>query len=296
MGLTHYAILNSLFPEAKFDFIETNTKLTYLLGKNLDVNFYHNDKNISDSYDLSLIATPPFSHCSLLENCLKRGDKKIFIEKPFGGGQNFNKKHELNNVFIGYVLRFNPIINWIKNNIEKDDLIQLEASYNSNTIENKPTGWRNGNYSGVLNEMGSHILDLTNHLFDIDNYTIQNKKVKSHISDVDDEVEFELDSKNRRFKFYFNWVNKKMRKPVFDFKLILRNGDHYSFDQQQIEINSNGKKETINITSLTPQIEYYLRGIDFTLQMKHLVNDPRLICNLNQAYLVNNIINDILRK
>ena len=101
MGLTHFSILNSLKPNIDFSVIEPNKILRKILQKNINAKFYSNDSTLNDSFDFTLITTPPSIHVGLLENSVRRGDKKIFIEKPFGGHTNtkqfcFNTKYYSN--------------------------------------------------------------------------------------------------------------------------------------------------------------------------------------------------------
>ena len=199
-------------------------------------------------------------------------------------------------MFVGYVLRFNPIVNWIKDNINPNDVVECYSEYLSNTIENKPTGWRNGAFSGVLNEMGSHILDMNNYLFDISGYQIQSKEIYSHISDVDDEVKFKIESDHRMFEFYFNWVDKTIRKPIFNVKLKLKNNTEITFDQQKIKLIEKGTIRHISIVELEQNIPYYLRGVDFTKQMEDLIQDRKILCSAPDAIFINKLMNEILAK
>ena len=50
--------------------------------------------------------------------------------------------------------------------------------------------------------MGSHIIDLTNFLFDIKDYEVLSSKINSYISDVDDEVTAQIYS-NEKNKLLF---------------------------------------------------------------------------------------------
>jgi predicted dehydrogenase len=105
MGLTHFSILNGLNPDLDFSVIEPNKILRKILQKNINAKFYADDSTLKEAFDITLITTPPSIHLQLLEKSLNRGDKKIFIEKPFGGFTNTNLDHilESNNIFIGYV-------------------------------------------------------------------------------------------------------------------------------------------------------------------------------------------------
>ncbi len=296
MGLTHYAILNSLLPDASFTFVDPNKVLNLISKKNIKGKFVKSDKNLKGPFDITLITTPPFIHKDLLNNSLSRGDKRVFVEKPFGGHSNFDFNAEVKNVFIGYVLRFNPVVSWVKRSINPDDITEVKSQYLSNTIENKPKGWRNGAYSGVLNEMGSHILDLNNYLFNIQDYKILSKEKQSHISDVDDEVKFSIDSKDRVFNFYFNWVDKSIRKPIFSVEVVLKNGDVIKFDQQKVQIEKDGKTQNISVVQLEESIPYYLRGVDFTKQMQDLLEGQHTLCNIEEALVTNNLMKEILQK
>ena len=107
MGLTHFSILNGINPDIQFSVIEPNKILRKILKKNIDADFYANDSSLNKAFDITLITTPPSIHIQLMKKCLKRGDKKIFVEKPFGGFLNTNLESvlDLSSVYIGYVLR-----------------------------------------------------------------------------------------------------------------------------------------------------------------------------------------------
>jgi hypothetical protein len=231
--------------------------------------------------------------------CVKRGDKKIFIEKPFGGYLNFNLNNNFinKNIFIGYVLRFNPCIKWLKSNISKDDIQSIHGQYLSNTIENKPNGWRNGSYSGVLNEMGSHIIDLIGYILNDFNLSVIYSKKESVISDVDDIVESKLTTKSDvNVSIYLNWVKREIRKPVFSIEIVLKNQHKLFVDQQIIkEFDSNGSLiKKISSTDFCETVPYYLRGIDFTKQIESLLETVPKMSTYEESLAVNLIMKKIL--
>ena len=300
MGLTHFSILNGLNPDIKFSVIEPNKLLRTILKKNINARFYADDSSLNEVFDITLITTPPSIHFQLMQNSLKRGDKKIFVEKPFGGfsNTNFNSISDLSSVFIGYVLRFNPCIQWVKSNIDPNEIKSIHGQYLSNTIEKKPKGWRNGKFSGVCNEMGSHVIDLIQYITNENELDLIKSEVRSVISDIDDIVEATLKTKNEiDVSLYFNWVNKKVRKPVFGIDLEMKDGHRYSIDQQQINKYKSDKFITkVSVTDLAKKVPYYLRGVDFTDQMIDLMNDNKIIATAFEALDVNNIIAKILNK
>ena len=299
MGLTHFSILNGLNSNLDFSVVEPNKILRKILNKNINAKFYADDSTLKIPFDITLITTPPSIHIQLLENSIKRGDKKIFIEKPFGGYTNTILENvlESNNIHIGYVLRFNPCIQWVKNNINPQDIKSIHGQYLSNTIEKKPIGWRNGSFSGVLNEMGSHVIDLILYIVGNDQMEVLSSKKESRISDIDDVVEATLKTKSNIFvSMYFNWVKKDVRKPVFSIKIELKDGCKYYIDQQQVnKYNSNGDFiEKVAVTDLVTVVPFYLRGVDFTNQMLDLLGKQKIMASVNDALAVNTLMKKIL--
>lgn len=299
MGLTHYSILNRLKPEVNFSVIEPNKILRKILKNNINAKFYADDSSLEDVFDVTLITTPPSIHLELLEKSFNRGDKKIFIEKPFAGYTNINLSNRFrnNSIHIGYVLRFNPCIQWIKHNVDHKSIKFIHGQYLSNTIEKKPKGWRNGSYSGVLNEMGSHVIDLILYITGNDKMDVLTSKKESIISDVDDIVEAELKTESGiSVSMYFNWVKKDVRKPVFGLEIEMKDGSKYSIDQQQVnKYDLNGDLiERISVTDIAKTVPFYLRGIDFTDQMLDLIGEQKIMASINEALEVNTTMNKIL--
>lgn len=298
MGLTHYAILNQLSQNAEVTLVDLDKKINFFAKKNVDAHFQNDLDTIKKSFDVAVICTPPMFHLSTLKKCIDRGDKTIFVEKPFGGikdDYSLVKKHG-DNVNIGYVMRFLPIIKWVKQNIAVDQIVKFEGSYFSNTIEKKPKGWRNGSYSGVLNEMGSHIIDLAVSILGIQNFEVVDKKVTSVVSDIDDIVDFDLLSNNIPCHFHFDWVNKIYRKPVFNLKIYLQDGNYYKVDQQKVELYSNDDELLKKITSvdLAAPCPFYLRGVEFTYQMQDLIGEKETLATVEEALVTRRIIKEIL--
>ena len=297
MGLTHYAILNGIKPDLKFTVLETSKKMVFLLKKNFtNITFYTKESELpKEAFDLTLVTAPPFIHKNLLLIIQDRGDKRVFIEKPFGGHSNHNSDKLFENVYIGYVLRFNPCVQWVKNNINADEILRVKGQYLSYTLDKKPKGWRNGEFSGVLNEMGSHIIDLLNYLVGLENYKVIHASKESVVSDIDDIVRAKLMVDNKEIELYLNWVNKGIRKPVFGIELELKNGQHIFVDQQIIRIREGEKLvKNISVTDLGATVPFYLRGVDFTKQMQDLLGEGVTMCTMEEALVVNRIINDIL--
>ena len=142
MGLTHYAILSQLIENADFVFVDPDKKVNYFANRNLNAKIVNNDKKLNQSFDFALVCTPPMFHLSILNSCLINEIPNIFVEKPFGGvSDDFSKLDNSNNsISIGFVLRFNPIVQWLKEFIDINKVDRVEGFYFSNTIEKKPKG------------------------------------------------------------------------------------------------------------------------------------------------------------
>lgn len=298
MGLTHYAILNQLIQDADVTLVDLDKKVNFFAKKNVKATLESDVQKLNEIYDVAVICTPPMFHLSTVKDCIERGDKTIFVEKPFGGikdDYSLVEKHA-DKVKIGYVMRFVPIIKWIKENIPVDQIVKFEGSYFSNTIEKKPKGWRNGGYSGVLNEMGSHIIDLAVSILGMQNFEVVNKKVTSVVSDIDDVVDFDLLSNNVPCHFHFDWVNKNYRKPVFNLNIFLGDGTYYKVDQQKVELCSKSDELLNKITAvdLAVSCPFYLRGVEFTHQMQDLIGEQQTLATVEEALVTRRIIKEIL--
>jgi predicted dehydrogenase len=297
MGLTHYAILNQLQPDVRFVFVDPNYKVNYFARRSLNINIVRSAEALNCSFDHALICTPPIAHAGLLKWCVTENIPNIFVEKPFGGlyDDMMSISGNSNNIFVGYVLRFNPIIQYVKKHIDVNQIYKVEGNYFSNTIEKKPTGWRNSPYSGVSNEVGSHVIDLCVYLFGLQSPKILASSKTSVISDVDDIVVASFEENSISYFFNFDWVNKQYRKPVFEFTVSLTDGSQYKFDQQKIENFKNGEIiSSLSAVDLVENIPYYLRGVDFTLQMEDFIDGKKTVATAHDALITRNVLSLIL--
>jgi predicted dehydrogenase len=299
MGLTHYAILNQLIENADFVFVDPDYKVNYFAKRNLKARILSNDKTLNETFDYALVCTPPMFHIPILEKCIDRGITNIFVEKPFGGvNDNFSiAVTESQHVSVGYVLRFNPIVNWVKQFIDLENILKVEGFYFSNTIEKKPVGWRNGLYSGVTNEVGAHIIDLCVFLFGLTTPTLVNRQINSIISDVDDILIADLEENSIKYHLHFDWVNKAFRKPVFKFVVTMRDGSIIKFDQQKCEYFNDGKlMNRVTSVDLSQNVPFYLRGVDFTCQIQDFIGLKETIATVSEAMITRNLIKTLLAK
>ena len=296
IGLTHYIISKALNVDSNYTIFEPNKIISRLLStylSNADI-VTNLDQLNKQTFDYTLICSPTQFHISLVNRANVRRDSNIFVEKPFGCLTDINTEFATN-IIIGYVLRYNPYVQWIRKNIDPKDVCKVVASYNSYTIKSKPKGWRAHYGGGVLNEMGSHLIDLLQytHALDPNDINVCSSKMLGPVSGQDDIVKASIKSGQIDIDLELNWINKKLRKPYFKIEYILNDGTIVHLDAQSIDIERNGRITNLSVDNFITEIPYYLRGIDFTLQMKDFYGNKEHCCTPSEAIEVNKIINMI---
>lgn len=284
MGVTHSAIINGLYPELfELTIVEPNYKISRITRKTLGYNIVSDINDISINDAIVLVTTPPSIHSSLCNNVLSRGARSVFVEKPFGL---FDKRvNDDTRISVGYVLRFSEVAQKLKALIQEEGCIRISLDYSSHTLTKPPKGWRNSEYGGVLNEMGSHLIDLMLYLGGEQEFKVISSSVQSVISDVDDIVSVKGILGDIEVELSLNWVNSDYRKPVWS-GYVETSRRTIRFDQQSIDDGFEAAT-----------VDYYVRGRDFSLQMKHFVeNDKSIICNSKEANAVHDVITQIKEK
>ncbi|MBT8763517.1 Gfo/Idh/MocA family oxidoreductase [Desulfohalobiaceae bacterium Ax17] len=187
IGKRHAKVLKELYPNIDIHLVtsqEINAYKTYSELKKVS--------NI-DKFDYFIIASETYKHfpqLKFLENTVE--NKTILVEKPL-----FIKKENLkikkNNVYVGYNLRFHPIIQEIKNKTKNEKIIYVNAiagqylptwrperDYRKSYCATKEKG------GGVLLDL-SHEIDYIQHLFGkINHIEAKNTKISDLEIDSDD--------------------------------------------------------------------------------------------------------------
>jgi len=125
--------------------------------------------------DLVLIASPPSTHEEYAISAIEAG-KNVYVEKPVGlnsdstmkicqAANQYKKIHT-----VGYQFRFDPMINWLKNQILSDELgkiIRVDIQWEtSGAFKTPKESWKNKMHygGGVLRDFGSHVFDYLNYI------------------------------------------------------------------------------------------------------------------------------------
>ena len=284
MGVTHTSIINGLYPTSfEFILVEPNSKVSRITRNTLGYKVVSDINEINVQNAIVLITTPPSLHSSLCDLVLSSGARSVFIEKPFG----LFDKRVINDprISVGYVLRFSEVAQKIKSIIREEGCVKISLDYSSHTLTKPPKGWRNTEYGGVLNEMGSHLIDLMLYLVGSHEFKVLYSSIESVMSEVDDIVSVKGLLGETEVELSLNWVNPDYRKPVWS-GFIETSKQTIQFDQQSID----GGFEAASV-------DYYVRGRDFSLQMKHFIeNDKSIICSSEEANSVHDVITKIKEK
>lgn len=126
-----------------------------------------------NKFDAALVCTPDGAKVSLLEKLLNEG-KHVLVEKPLlATDAEFNKLEELSQktraiCYTAYNHRFEPHMVRVKNEIDSGWLGKIYTArffYGNGTARDvRNSVWRDKG-SGVLGDLGSHLLDWTDFLF-----------------------------------------------------------------------------------------------------------------------------------
>lgn len=241
------------------------------------------DEIKSESYDCAFVLTPPSSHYMISKKLLYEG-KHLFIEKPLSLNPNHSaellslaKKKKLT-LSVGYVYRFHPIYMELKKILLDDkygSFKESKISMTGNVVsKSTPTSWRNsGIGSGCLYDYGCHIIDLSFYFFGKPDSARCISKEELFQEDVIDKFEAEFTYKHLDgfySRIYCNWADETVRKANINIEFNTSKNKIYC-DGQKIQISGEINK-TISIKDLDTNVDYYLRGEEFQLQLENFIN------------------------
>ena len=267
IGRRHYKVIKK---SKKFSKIYILTKQT-VNGLNI-IRSLSSVKKINP--DFILIANETSKHykyLKYLESNLK--NKKILVEKPlFEKFRNLKIIH--NKVFIGYNLRFDPIIEFLKNKIRNQKIILLDLICHSylplwrnNIHYSKSSSAKKSSAGGILNDL-SHEFDLISYL--TSDYTIKygsmKKMSKLRIQTSDFLV---MNAYNKLCKF----ISLQMSTFSHNHKRqisIITNDETIEADltKRTLKISNKQKKSTIKFSKINRDYTY-IHQLKSILNKKH---------------------------
>lgn len=261
--------------------------------------------------DIAFITNPTHLHIETAISCLKAGIKYLFIEKPLSNTLNnveiFLREVEKSKaiVYIGYVMRFNPVLKKLKKLVDE----RKDQIFYANTVcRSYLPKWRPGidykeMYSSKREQGGGVILDLS-HEFDYNEWLFG--KIKSISGKYGKISELEIDSEdicNVSLKFentmnasiyldYFSLDNQRtinIFTPKEEIVADLINNEIKIISEKKI------KKETIQFEKeymYQQQLKYFLEGVENkSKKISNLLNAKELLEKLLKFKKNNEMIN-----
>jgi predicted dehydrogenase len=325
MGITHYSIINSHPNVEIVSVADTSKTLLNVLAKYVDkLKVYTDYKQLMDESkpDGIVVCTPPNLHYQVIKYAYEKGIH-VFCEKPFTADLSeakelaslFSKEKLINQV--GYANRERDVFIEM-NKILKQGLIgkvlRYNAQMNSSAITKKTNdnSWRDKtlNGGGVVFEMASHLIDLTNFFFNPPKKVIGTIMTKVYSKNVDDLLSSTfLYNNGLTGSIYVNWSDESYRKPTISIEIIGEEGklvgDFYGYKiylkKENTVYNLRKGWNTFNLTDIYTPVPFYVRGNEFTLQLYRfveLVNGTQSenICDfedaLNTHIVIEKLFND----
>jgi scyllo-inositol 2-dehydrogenase (NADP+) len=296
MGITHFSILKSRSDVNITAVAEPSAILMSWFKKYLqDVRIFRDYKDLLSSglVDAILVCTPPRYHYPVIKMAGERGIH-VFSEKPFtlnydhGSylADEFEKKALFNQV--GYVNRFNDIFFRTRELLQLKiigKVIRFRSEINSYTVmgNTSNSGWRDSTVGGggVIFEMASHAIDLTNYFFGKPvriSGSFFSKVYSKNVPDIfSTEVIYEQDISGQ---IYANWSDKAYRKPLNNIIAEGTSGEIHA-DQYSIRLYLNEAHENLNfkqgwnnlyVTDVFRPVAFYVRGNEFTRQLYDFID------------------------
>lgn len=287
IGKRHYEVLSKLSGIQSIDLVTKQNiedKICYTNLKDVD--------NINQ-YDYFVIATETnkhFEQLKFLEENLK--NKLIFCEKPlFESKQNLVIKN--NKIFIGYVLRFHPLLEKLKDMTKDENIILANAKCGQYLPSWRlNTDYKNC-YSAKKEEGGGVLLDLSHEIDYVQWLCGRINEIKSYqvkISDLEinsDDLTMLIGKTNKNIfvNISIDYISKNTHR-----RLLVETFEHtYELDfisNKLVKKNKTGLEEIYNFSNLERNYMFEKMHLDIFNQQKN-------ICTFKEALDVMDTISTI---
>ncbi len=278
IGKKHFLVLNEL--GFLVDVLSKSYEFSHFEGKNFRLFKDLEELNLQD-YDLFIIANITTSHFKTLEFLDQNVKEKIIlVEKPlFQKDMEFIPSND-NQIYIAYLLRFHPMIQDLKQLIDKKEVYFAKFICNSYLPNWRKLDYRQ-NYSAKKELGGGVMLDLS-HEIDLAFYFFkelslkfsQNLKISELEITSDDFTFLALSAKNTSIHIELDYFSKlTQRKILFHTK-------ENSFEADLVHNKLNIYDKTNNFKSKTYENDTFK-----TLQNMHkaILEKDQNLCTLEEA-------------
>lgn len=294
MGISHLAIIGA----------NRNAQVTALCDENglvLDVLAGYSGARKFKKYtqmldsgliDAVLIATPPALHEQMVRQALERGIA-VFCEKPFmlswsqaeALSDLAARKNLVNQV--GYHNRFVGTFAEVKRLLDAGAVGRVTharaEAYGPVVLKEKGSTWRSRAAlgGGCLYDYAAHPLNLLTWYFGAPTGVSGSMRRSIYSADADDEVYSTLQFSNGpSAHLSVNWSDESQRKMTTSVSIWGENGNLFA-DRQELRLYLRNPVAAMpeyekgwnvrDTTQLTPMVDFYLRGEEYSAQLDHFV-------------------------
>lgn len=287
IGKRHYEVLSQIPQVPSIDLV-TKQDIAYKnCYKNLEV-----VDNINE-YDYFVVASESNKHYEQLKFLEKNvKNKLIFCEKPlFESKKDFEIKN--NKIFVGYVLRFHPLLEKLKEFIKDENIILANAKCGQYLPSWRPNIDYKHCYSAKKEEGGGVLLDLSHEIDylqwlcgrinDIKSYQV---KISDLVINSDDlTMLIGKTSKNILVNISIDYISKITHR-----KLLIETFEHtYELDfiaNKLIKKNKIGLEEIYSFSNLERNLMFKKMHLD-------IFEEQKIICTFKEALEVIDTISTI---
>lgn len=287
IGKRHYEVLSQISQVQSIDLVTKQNIEDKICYKSLEV-----VDNINQ-YDYFVIATETnkhFEQLKFLEENIK--NKLIFCEKPlFESKKNFEIKN--NKVFLGYVLRFNPLLEKLKDFTKNENIILVNAKCGQYLPSWRPSIDYRNCYSAKIEDGGGVLLDLSHEIDYVQWLCGQISEIKSYqvkISDLEinsDDLTMLIGKTNKNIlvNISIDYISKNTHR-----KLFVETFEHtYELDFISVKLTKKNKTGLEEIYSFSNLERNYI----FEKMHLDIFNQQKNICTFKEALEVMETISTI---
>ncbi|GAB3911492.1 Gfo/Idh/MocA family protein [Mucilaginibacter boryungensis] len=294
MGISHLSILGAHPDVEVVGVCDTSKMVNDFLSKYGNFNcFTEYQKMVNEvKPDAVVVAVPTKFHYTIIKDLLVNGIH-VFAEKPFcltsaQGNElvELAKNKGLKNQ-VGYHNKFVGTFSEVKRLVNSGILGKIDhfvgEAYGPVVIKPKQDTWRSdpSEGGGCLLDYASHVIDLINDILSPVT-AVKGSLLKSIYSkNVEDSVYSLLElSNNINGILSVNWSDETYRKMSTSITINGSNGKIIS-DANELKVflkDPSGQKGYVKgwnlkyITDLTPQVDFYLRGEEYSAQLDYFIN------------------------
>lgn len=322
MGISHLAILGAHPDVQVVGVCDTSKMMLDAIEKYSPFPCFSDYKKMLEEAkpDAVVVAVPTKFHAAIVEELLNR-NIHVFAEKPFCLNPEqgaplvalAKQKGLINQV--GYHNKFVGTFQEVKRIIDGGYIGEiyhfLGQAYGPVVVKSKQDTWRSNpeEGGGCLMDYASHVIDLINYLL----APISNVKatmLKSIFSNqVDDAVFSMLELSNKvTGVLSVNWSDETYRKMSTSISINGKKGKIISdanelkvyFKEEPFPAGYSKGWNIRHVTDLTPEVDYYLRGEEYSAQLDYFVKTlqgkvPNSINSFESAWLTDKAIS-LIRK